>query len=456
MQFRFTGILTSAGWLTPGYLTVDDWGVIQRVSNEPSGAEVNELVNGYAIPGFRNSHSHAFQYAMAGISEQHKPGIQDDFWSWREAMYKVALTMDPEQMEKVAVFLYAEMLRHGYTSVAEFHYLHHDKKGNPYANLAEMGERLVSAASTAGIKITLIPVFYQMGNFGKPPQERQRRFICKNFDAYIKLWESSQQAVDNYAPARLGVGIHSLRAVTGDAIIRVAENYDPQYPFHLHVSEQLKEVEDCLAHHGARPAQWLLDNVQLNNNFHLVHATHLDDNEVKGLAESGANIVLCPSTEGNLGDGIFRLHDFKNHGGNWSIGTDSHIGLNPLEELRLLDYRERLVTHQRNVLNDEFSGDSGAFGFNKVLQAGRRAVGDSTEGYLDKGNPLDAMVVKDSHPLLACSKSEFLLSTIIYCLDSSQMFGTLVDGKWVVREKHPLHEKFGADFVQTVKEIGIR
>jgi formimidoylglutamate deiminase len=456
MNLRFSGILTSKGWLTPGYVTINNSGVIEKISDSLLQSEIDEQINGFALPGFRNSHSHAFQYAMAGITEQHKPGIQDNFWTWREAMYQVALTMNPEQMEKVATFLYAEMLRHGYTHVAEFHYIHHDKDGSHYGNPAELGERLIAAAATAGIKITLIPIFYQMGNFGQPPQERQRRFISQNYDAYMKLWEASQVAALNYKKASLGVGVHSLRAVRDDAIIRVTENYDPRYPFHLHVSEQLKEVEDCIAHLGVRPARWLLDNVQLDENFHLVHATHLDDTEVKGLAESGANVVLCPSTEGNLGDGIFRLLDFKIFGGKWSIGTDSHIGLNPFEELRMLDYRERLITHQRNVLNDKLFGDTGAYGFDKVLQSGRMAMGDSTTGYLDPGNALDAFVVEDSHPLLASSKPEFLLSTIIYTFDSSQMLGTMVDGKWAIRGQHPQYEKLSRDFLEAVKEMGIR
>ncbi|HEX9651889.1 MAG TPA: formimidoylglutamate deiminase [Cyclobacteriaceae bacterium] len=456
MNLRFSGILTSKGWLTPGYVTINNSGVIEKISDSPLQSEIDEQINGFALPGFRNSHSHAFQYAMAGITEQHKPGIQDNFWTWREAMYQVALTMNPEQMEKVATFLYAEMLRHGYTHVAEFHYIHHDKDGSQYDNPAELGERLIAAAATAGIKITLIPIFYQMGNFGQPPQERQRRFISQNYDAYMKLWEASQVAALNYKKASLGVGVHSLRAVRDDAIIRVTENYDPRYPFHLHVSEQLKEVEDCIAHLGVRPARWLLDNVQLDENFHLIHATHLDDTEVKGLAESGANVVLCPSTEGNLGDGIFRLLDFKIFGGKWSIGTDSHIGLNPFEELRMLDYRERLITHQRNVLNDKLFGDTGAYGFDKVLQSGRMAMGDSTTGYLDPGNALDAFVVEDSHPLLASNKPEFLLSTIIYTFDSSQMLGTMVDGKWAIRGQHPQYEKLSRDFLEAVKEMGIR
>jgi len=456
MQYKFSGIYTREGWITPAFIRVNGQGIITSITAKEESKDGWEEVRGFAIPGFRNAHSHAFQYGMAGIAERHTPGSRDDFWSWREAMYRVALTMNPEQMEKIAAFLYTEMLRHGYTHVAEFHYVHHDKNGKPYSNLAEMAERILSAAAASGIKLTLLPIFYQTGNFGEPPVERQRRFISKTYDDYLKLWDASKTLIKNFSNASLGVGVHSLRAVRGEDVIRLSSEFDPIFPFHIHVAEQIKEVDDCLKFYGMRPAQWLLENVELNENFHLVHATHLDEDEIKGIAKSRANVVLCPSTEGNLGDGIFRLGEFKEHGGSWSIGTDSHIGLNPLEELRLLDYRERLVSHQRNVLNDSSTGDCGEFGYHKVITAGKKAMGDTSYGFLDEGNPMDAVIFKEDHPLLAASSSELLLSTIIYTGDASLILGTMVNGEWVANVTDYEQDKFRNDFSSTIRDLGIR
>ncbi|MBK5279821.1 MAG: amidohydrolase family protein, partial [Bacteroidia bacterium] len=212
--YLFNSLLLNNGWLTPAYVGVDSEGIVRYLKNIPPEESVAlESVPGFVVPGFQNAHSHAFQYAMAGLAENHPVGIDDDFWTWREAMYQCALTVDPDHAEAIAAILYGEMLRHGYTHVAEFHYLHHDKDGKPYSNLAEMGERMIAAAKTAGIKITLVPVFYQKGGFGLNPQPRQRRFISKTVDDYFNLLEASKLVLKNYSNARLGFSVHSLRAV---------------------------------------------------------------------------------------------------------------------------------------------------------------------------------------------------------------------------------------------------
>lgn len=221
---QFKSLLQQSGWLSPAYVGIDAGGVVQYVSSEPPQQPAAiEYVNGYALPGFQNAHSHAFQFGMAGMAEKHKPDTNDDFWSWREAMYECALGMDPDEMEQVATSCYRTMLRNGYTNVAEFHYLHQDKNGKPYDNLAEMGERLLSAANNAGIKITLVPVFYQKGGFGKEPQPRQRRFISKTIDEYFHLLDDTAQAVIKFPNAKLGFGVHSLRAVDAKDILRTFE-----------------------------------------------------------------------------------------------------------------------------------------------------------------------------------------------------------------------------------------
>jgi formimidoylglutamate deiminase len=433
--FQFRGLLQSSGWLSPAYVGVDDKGVIQYLSDKAPDEPLSiESVQGYALPGFQNAHSHAFQYAMAGLAEKHAENSDDDFWSWREAMYNCALSMDPDQMQAVAAMAYAEMVRKGYTHVAEFHYLHYDKNGKPYTNFAEMGERIIAAAKDAGIKVTLVPIFYQKGGFGKSPQEKQRRFISKTIDEYFHLLDDTSNAVLKHTHARLGFGVHSLRAVEPDTIIETFNQGPKNIPFHLHAAEQLKEIEDCVQYLKARPIEWLLAKLPLSERFHIVHCTHMKDGEVVGLTKSRANVVLCPGTEGNLGDGIFRLTEFKNAGGQFSIGTDSHISLNPLEDLRWLDYAQRMTTHKRNTYSD------GANALvSTTLKSGRMAMGNSQSEYFLIGTPLDAVVYDAKSPLLSSENMSHKLSAIVYTADASDVLGTLVDGRWVVhggKHKH--------------------
>lgn len=448
--FQFKGLLQADGWLTPAYVGIDGDGVIQYLSDHAPTEPVSiESILGYALPGFQNAHSHAFQYAMAGLAEKHAENSDDDFWSWREAMYSCAMTMDPDQMQTVATMAYCEMLRKGYTHVAEFHYLHHDKNGKPYANLAEMGERLVAAAKYAGIKITLVPIFYQKGGFGKSPQEKQRRFISKTIDDYFHLLDDSSNVVLNQSHARLAFGVHSLRAVEPDTIIKTVQQGPTNIPFHLHAAEQLKEIEDCVQFLKARPVEWLLNNLGLNERFHLIHCTHLDDDEVTSLARSKANAVLCPGTEGNLGDGIFRLTEFKNAGGNFSIGTDSHISLNPLEDLRWLDYAQRLTTHKRNTF-----ADGATALIHTTLLSGRKAMGSDDTAYFSVGCSLDAVVYNAKSPLLSSDSISHKLSAIVYTVDAGDMLGTMVDGRWIVNNGlHHRGEEIKKLFKSTISSL---
>jgi formimidoylglutamate deiminase len=447
--YRFEALLQQQGWLSPAYVGVNESGEIIYLSEEqPISSDHIESVNGCMLPGFQNAHSHAFQFAMAGMAERHPPGIDDDFWTWREAMYRCALSMNPDQQEIVATALYIEMLKRGYTHVAEFHYLHHDKDGHYYRNIAEMGERLISAAATAGIKITLVPVMYQRGGFGLDFRPPQRRFISKTVEEYLHLLDDSAHVVSAYRHARLGFGVHSLRAVEGRDIIETIVNGPKNIPFHLHVAEQRREIDDCLSYYGVRPVQWILQNLPLNTRFHLVHCTHLDDEEVKKLAQSGAHVVLCPGTEGNLGDGFFRLTDFAQQYGSWSIGTDSHISLNPLEDLRWLDYAQRLQTNRRNTFNDGAS-----LLINKTLLAGRNAMGYELPDYFSQGNPLDGVVYDMRSPFLQ-KGLEHLLSSIIYTADPSLVLGTIVNGKWIIKNhQHNESEKIGTTYAKVIREI---
>lgn len=451
MYYRFNALLQHEDWLSPAYVGVDEYGLIQYLSNQPppEGAAL-EAIAGYALPGFQNAHSHAFQFAMAGLAENHPDGREDDFWTWREEMYKCALLVSPEEAETIATMLYVEMLRHGYTQVAEFHYLHHDMDGKPYTNLAEMGERMVAAAKATGIKITLIPVFYQKGGFGLDPQPRQRRFISNSIDDYFKLLDASKLVIKNYHNASLGFSVHSLRAVDFQDIVKTLEHGPKELPFHIHVAEQKKEVADCRAFCGLRPMQWLLENLPVNERFHLIHSTHLDDEELNRLITTKAHVVLCPSTEGNLGDGIFRMKEFYDMNGHWSIGTDSHIGLNPMEEFRMMDYRQRLVTNRRNT----FKGDAARYLVNEAIESGRSAMGLSWRDHFAINQPFDAVVLDAKSPLVASSSLKNLLSTMIYTGDSSCNLGTIVNGRWVVKQQHHHDQsKIKRKFISTLKNL---
>jgi formimidoylglutamate deiminase len=428
MQLRFSGLLQKSGWISPAFVLLTAEGKVSAVSSNPFPQEPVEAIDGYAVPGFQNAHSHAFQYAMAGKAEQHPAGMDDDFWSWREAMYHCALTPDPDQAEAIATMVYTEMVRAGYTHVAEFHYLHHDKNGSPYEDPAEMGLRMLRAAQRAGIGITLIPVLYQQGGFGLPPTLRQRRFISQDADSFLKLFEASAAHVEKFPDARIAWSAHSLRAVDPEAL-KIIFRQMPEIPFHIHAAEQKKEVTDSLDYCGRRPVQWLLDNLPVNENFFIVHATHLDDIEVRDLAASGATVVLCPGTEGNLGDGIFRMKDYVAAGGRWCIGTDSHITIDPLAEFRMIDYRQRLITNRRNT----FEGDSALYMLETALFNGRRAMGIKSNEYFAAGSSFDAVIFDAKHPLTSTADNNERLSVLLYASGSDSKIGTMRGGKWVFR-----------------------
>jgi len=455
-SYTFKGLLTENGWLENITVSVDEKGTITNIAETES---VNsEIVNGFALPGFQNAHSHAFQYAMAGLAEMHQTGqTADDFWSWRTTMYNLALTISPDDFEAIASMLYAEMVQNGYTDVAEFHYLHHNKTGLPYSNLAEMGERLMRAAEKTGIHLTLVPIFYQKGGFGTAATENQKRFISPDFEAYQELVKASEKVATNYKNTNIGLGIHSLRAVDEESIKKTATFLQANQPMHIHVSEQLKEIEDCLDFYGKRPVEWLLDTVDLNDNWHLVHATHLNSHELNGIAKHKANVVLCPSTEGNLGDGIFRLTEFQKQNGNWSIGTDSHIGINPFEELRLLDYGQRLISHKRNTFVTDNSGNSGFNAIKMAWKSGRKAMGKSNDTFFKIGEPFDAVVIDSKLPLIQATKTEHLCNTIVYTGHSSSILGTIINGDWKAKHgKHLALDHIIKDYKKTMEVLAVR
>ncbi len=332
------------------------------------------------MPGLPNLHSHAFQRAMAGLTER-RGSDSDSFWTWREQMYRFVERLTPDDLEAIAAYAYMEMLEAGFTWVAEFHYLHHQPDGRPYDNIAEMSERIVAAATEAGIGLTLLPVLYRQAGFGgKPPSPAQRRFL-NDRDSYARLLQTKVPG------GRIGIAPHSLRAVTLDDLKWAAETWRGQ-PAHIHVSEQTREVEDCLAAHGRRPVDLLMDTVEVDAHWCLVHATHADAGERARIANAGAVVGLCPITEANLGDGLFDVPDFLAQDGRFGVGSDSNVRISAADELRTLEYGQRLIHRRRNVLGDP-ARSTGRRLLDLALAGGRQAVGatdDDAVVVLDAGN----------------------------------------------------------------------
>lgn len=384
---------------------------------------VQRVEGGWRLPGIANLHSHAFQRAMAGLAER-QTHPEDSFWTWRETMYRMAARFDPDSLHAVASQLYVEMLEAGYTSVCEFHYLHHAPDGRPYADPAAMSRALIAAARDTGIRLTLLPVLYMTGGFdGRPLGERQRRF-GHDVDGYLRLFETLRAGQDDRL--RVGCALHSLRAVPPDAMRAVLAALPADARIHIHVSEQVGEVQDCLAIRDRRPVEWLLQNADVDARWTLVHATHLNDWEVAGIAKSGATVAICPTTEANLGDGLFRLRDFLDAGGAWGIGSDSHISVSPVEELRWLEYGQRLATHRRNIAVSPASSSVGG-----TLLAGVVASAADATGFARVADA-DAVVLDGASPLLAGATAADVADRWIFSGNRSMVRDVHVGGRRVV------------------------
>lgn len=404
----FANALTPEGWKGDVRVAIED-GAIASVSPD-SAPKPGDERHAIGLPGMPNLHSHAFQRGMAGLAEV-RGSSADTFWTWREVMYRFALTMTPEDVEAVAAQLYVEMLEAGFTRVGEFHYLHHDRDGTPYSDIAETAGRIAAAAEETGIGLTLLPVFYAHSNFGgTPPQPGQRRFIC-DLDSFARLLDASGSAIKNSPGAMIGVAPHSLRAVTPDelkAVVGMAAGG----PIHMHVAEQVKEVEDCLAWAGARPVEWLLAQAQIDRHWCLIHATHMSEAETRGLAAKGAVAGLCPVTEANLGDGIFNGPLFVAAGGRFGIGSDSSIRIGVADELRQLEYAQRLRDRARNVMAVA-GGSTGRALFDGALAGGSAALGVAAHG-LTAGSPADMVSLKANHPALIGREGDAILDAWIF------------------------------------------
>lgn len=427
-RFRCDHALLPEGWAADVVITVDATGTIVDVARGEPGTGL-PTVGPWLVPGMPNLHSHAFQRAMAGRAER-ADGDGDDFWSWREAMYAVASRIDPDSLQSIAAEAYARMLEAGYSTVCEFHYVHRQPDGAPYADDDAMSIALLAAAREAGIGITLLPVLYQAGGFdGRPLAPRQRRFARDTGD-FIAHIARLRRAED--AQVRVGIALHSLRAVPAEALAEVlSADPAPGAPIHIHVAEQLAEVDECLAARGARPVQWLLDHAPVDARWCVVHATHLSAGEREGLAASGAVAGLCPTTEANLGDGLFAFPEWLALGGKFGIGSDSHVALSPFEELRWLEYGQRLRLLRRNVAASKQGGSCGETLWRAACLGGAQASGRAV-GAIAAGCRADLLVLDPEAPGFMGRGPAEALDALVFVGGEGMVHEAYVGGRRVV------------------------
>ena len=442
----FETALLPGGWARDVTVRVGDGGLIEAVEagSTPAADAVREAI---AVPGMANVHSHAFQRGMAGLAE--RAGTSDDsFWTWREVMYRFLDRLTPDDIEAIAGQLYVEMLEAGFTTVGEFHYLHNDIDGRPYADPAELAERIVAAASATGIGLTMLPVLYHQGSFGAaPPTPGQRRFVM----SAEPLLALAQTLRSRHPDLVVGMAPHSLRAVTPESLQVVVEA-TPGGPLHIHAAEQVKEVEDCLAWSNRRPVRWLLDEVGLDERWCLIHCTHLDDGEVRDLAASGAVAGLCPVTEANLGDGIFRGIDYRAAGGRFGVGSDSHIRIDLADELRALEYSQRLRDRRRNRLADP--GHSvGRTLFAAASTGGAQAL-QQRAGAIAPGLRADIVSLDADHPALVGKAGDDLLDGWLFAAGRSPITTVHAAGRRLVENgRHVDYRRIGARFEQVMRRL---
>jgi formiminoglutamate deiminase len=426
-QLFFDHALLPSGWARDVRLSVGDGQVLAVAEGaSPDGAE---RLAGIAIPGVPNLHCHAFQRGMAGLTERRGPQV-DSFWTWREVMYHFLERLSPDDVEAIAAFAYMEMLEAGFTSVGEFHYLHHGIDGRPYADIGEMAARIVEACAQTRIGLTLLPSFYANGGFGGAPAGAGQRRFVNDPDRFLALVERTRAIAASLPNACVGIAPHSLRAVTPQAL-RVVCAAVPDGPIHIHAAEQVREVEDCIAALGRPPVQWLLDNAGLDARWCVIHATHTTGQEIRALAASGAVAGLCPLTEASLGDGVFDAAHYLAAGGRFGIGTDSNIQIDAAAELRQLEYAQRLVRRARNVMTLQEGESTGRRLLASALAAGAQALARPI-GALAPGARADIVLLDADHPDLAARHGDTWLDAWIFVAGRAAVTTVLVGGETVV------------------------
>ena len=422
-----------------------------RIVEVTPGAVPERASYGCLLPAPVNLHSHTFQRAMAGMTEGRTVG-QDSFWTWRALMYRFLDRLTPEDMQTIAAQAMVEMAEAGFAALCEFHYLHHPPGGGTYADPAEMSARIVAAAAETGLGLTHLPVIYEQGGVdGRALAGGQLRFGSSP-DTYSRLLDGAGRATAALPDACLGVAPHSLRAVSRTTLAQVA-GLLPNGPVHIHIAEQEAEVAQCIAHTGRRPVAYLLDQLALDERWCLVHATHLDAAEVTELAASGAVAGLCPTTEANLGDGLFPLAPYIAAGGRFGIGSDSHVSQSPVEELRWLEYGQRLQHRQRNVAHVPAQRSVGDFLWQAALTGGAQATGRRV-GALAAGRRADLLVLDAQHPNLDGVDHAEVLGRMVFCGNDNLVRDVLCGGRWVVQSgRHRAQEAIASRYCQALRDL---
>jgi formimidoylglutamate deiminase len=449
--YHFDKAFLPSGWADNVRVETGDDGMIVAVS--PGHAPVAaERVAGIALPGMPNLHCHAFQKGMAGLAERRGPS-GDSFWTWREVMYRFLARLTPDDVEAIAAYAYLEMLEAGYTNVGEFHYLHHDPQGRPYADIGEMAARIAAASATTGMGLTLLPSLYTYGGFGNaPPNPGQIRFINPT-DRFVTLMERSREIVATLPGARIGIAPHSLRAVSTEQLREAAAIF-AEGPVHIHAAEQTREVDDCVAALGARPVQWLLDQMGIDERWCLIHATHMTDDETVRLAQSGAVAGLCPLTEGSLGDGIFNGETYLAADGRFGIGTDSNIQIDAPAELRQLEYSQRLKARARNVMTVTEGESTGRSLYTRAIAGGAQALAQPI-GAIEAGRRADIVVLDADHPDLAgATGDDMILDIFIFSAGRGLIRTVIAGGKPVVEQgRHHAREQIAQAYRKAVSRL---
>ena len=436
------------GWANGVRLRIAD-GLIESVETGCDVRPDDDCAAGVVIPGIANAHSHAFQRALAGHTEQRVPTGRDTFWRWREQMYRLAGAIDADGLAAIARQAFSEMLSVGYTSVAEFHYLH----GAPNSSRGRgaMFQAIVQAAADTGIRLTYVPVLYERAGFDRPKPTAQQRRFAMSPDEFIEHYEYARETADQHTT--VGIGAHSLRAVTRSSFMRLADvSLRDKCPMHMHIAEQTAEVDQCLARYNARPVEWLLTEFSPTDRWCLVHATHVSHEELASLIEFGAVVCLCPSTEANLGDGLFPLRSWLDQGGRIAIGSDSQITINPYEELRWLEYGQRLCSRSRNIAAGP-DDHTGRCLFEHVLEGGGLACGHGA-GQLRAGGPADLVTLDDESPMLAGHDAESILDALVFFGARLPIDRVMVGGEWRVMDgNHVAGSETRRDFTEVVRTL---
>ena len=438
-------------WAYDVLLGVDhggNWSQVQAHASADQKAAAVAL-KGAVLPGLVNAHSHAFQRAIAGLTERRSSGAgaADDFWSWRDRMYSAANRITPEQLEAIASQLYAELLAGGYTQVCEFHYLHNALDGTPCADPAELSLALVRAAQRTGMGLTLLPTLYMRSGFTATGLREDQRRFASTPDSILRVVEAVQAQTQGNPRINVGVAIHSLRAVSPAALIELAAYAQRRgLPVHIHIAEQTQEVDDCLAHTRQRPIEWLLNHVEVDARWNLVHATHTTPAELAGVQARGASIVICPATEANLGDGVFDLPGYAALQGVWSVGSDSHVTRRWSEELRLLEYSQRLTLRKRNVAAQTMGPLSSAAALVQAAMGGGTHATGLALGGIAVGQRADFCVLDPQSPSLLGVPADHVLDALVFSSPDARFESVHVAGQ-------PAHTHNDPGFVRAMHAL---